>query len=325
MLHRLSSKFTGLCVFAGIAFTAHAQTYPNRPIRLVCPFAAGSSSNDILGRQLAQRLSVALGQQIVIDNRPGASGHIGAEMVARAAPDGYTLLLGTNGSLATSPSMYTRLNYDPLRDFTPVARFVIVPYSLVVNAAMPVANLKEFVALAKARPGKLHFASSGSGNTPHLCGELLKIATGIDIVHVPYKSGAPAMVDLLSGHVQLFCAGVTSALPQVKTGKLRFIAVTTLNRSPAAPDVPTAHEQGLTGFDVASWIALMAPAKTPQPIVRRLYEEIARVTNEPDMKNSILAQGAEPAVQSPEEFSVYHKEEIARWSRVVKAAKIQQE
>ena len=176
------------------------QNYPNRPIRLICPFAAGSSSNDILGRQLAQKLSTALGQQIVVDNRPGASGHIGAEMVARAVPDGYTLMLGTNGTLATSVTANVKLNYDPARDFAPIARFVIVPYALTVNTALPAANLKEFISYAKARPGKLHFGSSGTGNTPHLCGELLKLSSGIDIVHVPYKGGAPA-VEIGRAHV----------------------------------------------------------------------------------------------------------------------------
>ncbi len=304
---------------------AQAQThanYPQRPIRLICPFAAGSSSNDILGRQLAQRMSAALGQQIVVDNRPGASGHIGAEVVARASPDGYTLMLGTNGTLATSVTANVRLGYDPVRDFAPIARFAIVPYAFTVNANLPANNLKEFIAYARARPGKLHFASSGTGNTPHLCGELLKINAGIDIVHVPYKGGAPAVVDLLAGHVQLYCGGVTSALTQVKTGKLRFLAVTTLNRSPAAPDLPTAHEQGLQGFDVASWIALVAPAKTPPAIIQRLYETLARVTNEPEMKASILAQGSEPAVLPPRELGEYIQTEIVKWARVIKAAGI---
>jgi tripartite-type tricarboxylate transporter receptor subunit TctC len=302
----------------------HAQqAFPTRPVRLICPFAAGSSSNDILTRQLAQRMSALLGQQFVVDNRPGASGHIGAELVARAAPDGYTLLVGTNGTLATSVTANVKLGYDPTRDFAPVARFAIVPYAFTVNSALPVNNIKEFIAYAKARPGKLHFASSGTGNTPHLCGELLRLNAGIDMVHVPYKGGAPAVVDLLAGHVQLYCGGVTSVLSQVKTGKLRIIGVTTLTRAQGVPDLPTVHEQGVTGFDVSSWIALMAPAKTPPAIIQRLYETVARATNEPEMRASIIAQGSEPAVLPPQALAAYINTEIVKWAKVIKAAGIQ--
>ncbi|HEY5898961.1 MAG TPA: tripartite tricarboxylate transporter substrate-binding protein, partial [Burkholderiales bacterium] len=198
--------------------------------------------------------------------------------------------------------------------------FVNVPYALSIHPSIPAANIREFISYAKARPGKLHFSSSGSGGTPHLCGELLKTMAGIDMVHVPYKGGAPAMIDLLSGQVQMYCAGITASLPHAKSGRLRLIAATTLKRSAVAPDVPTAHESGLAGFDVASWISIMAPAKTPRPIIQRLYDEIARITNEPTMRNYIIAQGAEPALQTPDEFSAYLKEEIAKWAKVVKAS-----
>jgi len=317
MTHALKT----LLLCATLAWSAHAaaQAYPVRPIRFIIPFPAGSSSNDILGRALAQKLSDALGQQVVVDNRSGASGHIGAEIVARAAPDGYTLLLGVNGTLAIGPSVF-KMSYDPLRDLTPVARFVNVPYAISIHPSIPAANIKEFIAYAKTRPGKLHFSSSGSGGTPHLCGELLKTMAGIDLVHVPYKGGAPAMVDLLGGQVQMYCAGITAGLPHAKTGRLRLIAATTLKRSAVAPDVPTAHESGLAGFDVASWISIMAPAKTPRPVIQRLYDEIVKITNEPAMRNYIISQGAEPALQTPEEFSAYLKEEIAKWAKVVKAA-----
>ena len=315
-------KIIYLCITLGFALQTVAQNYPTRPIRFIIPYPAGSSSNDILGRALAQKLSELLGQQVVVDNRSGASGHIGSEIVARAAPDGYTLLLGVNGTLAIGPSVYAKLPYDPVRDLAPVARFAIVPYALSIHPSVPAANFKEFIAYAKTQPGKLLFSSSGSGGTPHLCGELLKTMAGIDMVHVPYKGGAPAMVDLLGGQVQLYCAGITAALPHAKSGKLRLIAATTLKRSAVAPDVPAAHESGLAGFDVASWISIMAPAKTPRPIIQRLYEAIVKVTNEPAMKNYIISQGAEPALQTPEEFGVYLKEEIAKWAKVVKAAKV---
>ncbi|MGH8617287.1 MAG: Bug family tripartite tricarboxylate transporter substrate binding protein [Burkholderiales bacterium] len=301
---------------------AAAQAYPNRPIRMIIPFPAGSSSNDILGRQLAQRLSESMGQQVVVDNRAGASGHIGGEMVARAAPDGYTILLGVNGALAIGPSVYDKLAYDPVRDLAPIARFVLVPYALYVHPALPAKNLRELIALAKARPGQLNFASSGSGGTPHLCGELLKSTAGIDLVHVPYKGGAPAVVDLVAGQVQMYCAGVTAVLPLVKAGKLRALSTATPSRAALLPDVQSAAESGLPGFDVASWIAFFAPAKTPEPIIRRLYDEIAKITNDPEMQKSIVAQGAEPALMDPAQLSAYLKAEIAKWAKVVKAANV---
>ena len=243
----MNTLFKTLCVSIGLglALQAAAQNYPTRPIRFIIPFPAGSSSNDILGRALAQKMSDVLGQQVVVDNRSGASGHIGAEIVAKAAPDGYTLLLGVNGTLAIGPSVYSKLAYDPVRDLAPVARFVIVPYALSIHPSVPATSVKEFIAHAKSQPGKLLFSSSGSGGTPHLCGELLKTMAGINMVHVPYKGGAPAIVDLMGGQVQLYCAGITAALPHAKSGKLRLIGATTLKRSAVAPDVPTVNESGL--------------------------------------------------------------------------------
>lgn len=301
-----------------IAGTTQAQNYPVRPIRLIMPYPAGSSSNDILGRALAQRLTEQLGQQIVFDNRAGASGTLGTELVAKAAPDGYTLLLGINGPLAISPSVYPKLGYDTLRDFAPVAMVALVPYIIVVHPSVQATNIKEFIALAKAQPGKLHFASSGSGGTPHLCGELLKTVAGINLVHVPYKGGAIAVVDTVAGNAQMFCPGVTGALQFVKQGRLRALGLTTLKRSPLLPDLPTLHEQGLTGFDAASWMSIVAPAKTPQPIVRKLSEEIARAVNHPEMKNFILQQGAEPTVMNPEQLGAFIRAEIEKWGKVVK-------
>ncbi len=301
---------------------ATAQAYPTRPVKLIIPFAAGSSSNDILGRQLAQRLSEAMGQQFVVENRPGAGGNLGSEVAAKSPPDGYTLLLGINGPLAISPSVYEKLGYDPVRDLAPVARFVVVPYALFIHPSVPAKNLKEFIALAKARPGELNFASSGNGGTPHLCGELLKTMAGINIVHVPYKAGAPAVMDLVGGQMQMYCSGITAVLQLVNAGKLRAISTATPNRSALLPGVPNAAESGLPGFDVASWIAVFAPAKTPEPVIRRLYDEIARVANDPEMQKSIVAQGAEPALLDPAQMGAYLKAEIAKWAKVVKAANV---
>lgn len=313
--------FVGLLCGAALQ-VASAQSYPARPIRIIFPFAAGASSNDILGRALALRLSDALKQQLVVDNRPGATGTIGSEMAARSAPDGYSLLLGYTGSLAISPSVYPKLGYDPVKDLAPVARFAVIPYVLVVNPSVPAASIKDLIALAKARPGQLNFASSGNGSLPHLSGELLKITAQIDMVHVPYKGGALAATDVVGGQVQVYFSGITSMAPLIKAGKLRAIATTTLNRSSLLADVPTANESGLPGFDVSSWVGVLAPAKTPEPVIGRLHNEIAKIVNAPDMKNFILSQGAEPVLMGPAQFGASLKAEIVKWAKVVKAANV---
>jgi tripartite-type tricarboxylate transporter receptor subunit TctC len=298
---------------------APAQTYPDRPIRLVIPYPAGASSNDIIGRALAQRLAESLGQQVVVDNRPGAGGNVGSATVARATPDGYTLLLATNGPQGIAPNIF-KLEYDVLRDLAPVAMVANVPYIMVMNASVPAKNVGELIALAKAKPGQLHFASTGNAGTPHLCFELFKTMAKVDIVHVPYKGGAPAVVDTIGGQTQLYCSGVTAVGPHIKSGKLRAFAMATLKRSAVMPDVPTATEQGLTGFDVASWIGIMAPTGTPQAIVRRLHAEIAKAVESPEMKSFILTQGSEPMLMDPAGFGAYMRAEIAKWGKVVKAA-----
>ena len=318
---RVDKIFGALLCAAAINFAA-AQPYPSKPIRLIIPYPAGSSSNDIIGRVLAQRLSGALGQQVVVDNRAGAGGNLGSEMGAKAAPDGYTLLLGTNGPLAISPSVYSKLGYDSVRDLAPIAMVALVPYVVIVHPSVPATNVRELIALAKSKPGQLYFGSTGSGGTPHLCFELFKHMAGIDIVHVPYKGGAPAMNDLLGGQVQMYCTGVTAALQFVKAGRLRAIGMATLKRSELLPELATISEQGLAGFDVASWISIHGPAKLPQPIVQRLYQEIAKIVESPDMRQYILGQGSQPALMDPQQLDAYLRAEIAKWAKVVKAANV---
>jgi len=312
-----------VCLAACIALlgSAWAQDYPTRPIRLVVPYPAGSSSNDIIARFLAQRLSGPLGQQVIVENRPGAGGNVGSEYVAKQAPDGYTLLVATNGPQAIAPNVF-KLNHDNQRDLTPVIMVANVPYMLVVHPSLPVKNVKEFIALAKARPGQMFFASSGNAGTPHLCWELLKTMARIDIVHVPYKGGAPAMMDTIGGQTQMYCTGLIAATPQIKAGRIRPIGMATLERSPAMPDIPTVAEQGLPGFNVASWFGIMAPANTPNAIVQRLYTEVAKVVNTDEMKKFLLTQGAEPMVMDPPKFSEFLRAETEKWGKVVKAAKL---
>jgi tripartite-type tricarboxylate transporter receptor subunit TctC len=243
-------------------------------------------------------------------------------MAAKSLPDGYTLLLGTNGPIAVSQHVFRKLPYDPLKDLAPVAMFALIPYVIVVHPSVPAANLKELIALAKARPGQLHFASAGNASTPHLCGELLKTVAGVDLVHVPYKGGALAMIDTLGGQTQIYCTGLPSVVQQVKAGKLRALAVTTLKRSPAMPDMSTAAEQGLAGFDVNSWNGFMVPARTPPSVVSTLQAATARIMATPEMKAYMQAQGAEIFLLGPREFGDYLRSESAKWAKVVKAANV---
>jgi tripartite-type tricarboxylate transporter receptor subunit TctC len=309
-------------LIAAAASCAVAQSYPNRPVRLIVPYPPGASTNDILGRALASRLTNVLGQQVVVDNRSGASGNMGSELVAKSTPDGYTLLIGVAGPLAVGPSVYTKLGYSPIRDLAPIAMFASIPYVLVVNPSVPANNIKELIALAKARPGQLNFASSGNGGSPHLCGELLKVMAGIDIVHIPYKGAGIAMIDVLSGQIPMICTGATALSAHIKAGRLRPLGVATLKRSAQMPDLPTINEQGLTGFEVNSWTGLLAPAKTPEPVIRLLYDAVAKITNSDDMKNFLASVGAEPALMGPREFGDYLKLDTARWAKVVKTANL---
>jgi tripartite-type tricarboxylate transporter receptor subunit TctC len=305
--------------------SAAAADYPSRPIRLVVPYPPGASTNDILGRALAIRLTPALGQQVVVDNRPGASGTIGSELVAKAPPDGYTLLVAIQSPLALGPSIYPKLGFDPVKDLAPVARYAAIPYAMVVTNSLPAKSIPELIALAKAKPGTLNFASSGTGGTPHMCTELFKRAAGIDLVHIPYKGAGEAVPAVIGGQVPIFCTGLTALANQIKAGKLRALGIATLKRSPLMPELPTIAEQGLPGFEVVSWTGVAAPAKTPPAIIRRLHAEIVKIVNTADMQNFMASQGAEPALMGPDEFGAYIKADIERWSKVVKAAGIKGE
>lgn len=300
-----------------------AQSFPSKPVRLIVPFTAGASSNDVLARALSARLSNAMGQQVIVENRPGANGNTGSEYVAKAAPDGYTLLIGANGPLAISPSIYSKLGYDPVRDFAPIAMLAIIPYVMLVHPSVPANSIKELIALAKTKPGQLHFASSGIGSTPHLCGELFKNAAQIDIVHVPYKGGASAATDIAGGHVEIHCAGITGAISLFKSGKLRALALASRERSSLLPELPTMSEAGVPGFEVNSWTGVLAPARTSPEIVRRLHGQISKILQSPEMQQFIRNQGSEPGEMTPEQFSAHLRAEIAKWAIVVKSAKIE--
>jgi tripartite-type tricarboxylate transporter receptor subunit TctC len=305
--------------------SAAAADYPSRPIRMIVPYPPGASTNDILGRALAVRLTRRLGQQVVVDNRPGASGTLGSEIASKAPPDGYTLLVAIASPLSLGPSVYSRLGYDSVRDFAYVARFATIPYAMAVTNSLPAKSIKELIALAKSRPGRINFASSGTGGTPHLCSELFKLAAGVDMTHVPYKGAGTATIDLVGGHVQMFCTGLTALSGLIRSGKVRALGIASLSRSDQMPDVPTIAEQGLPGFEVNSWSGVAAPAKTPPSVIRRLHAEIAAIVHDADMRNFLHNQGAEPALLGPEEFRAYVKADIAKWAKVIKAAGIKPE
>ena len=305
-----------LCVLAHGAF---AQAYPNHSIRLVVPFPAGGTT-DILARDVAKQLTETLGQAVVVDNRPGAGGNIGADLVAKAAPDGYTLLMGTVGTHAINPSLYAKMPYDHVKDFVPVVLVAGVPNVLVVNPSVPVNTVADLVKLAKAKPGSINFASSGSGTSIHLSGELFKTMAGVDMTHVPYKGSSPALTDLMGGQVQIMFDNLPSSLPLIKSGKLRAVAVTSLKRAPALPDVPTVAESGFPGFEASSWFGILAPAGTPAPIVARLNAEVNKWLQSPEAKQQLLTQGAEAAGGPPESFVAHIRAETEKWAKVVKAS-----
>jgi tripartite-type tricarboxylate transporter receptor subunit TctC len=294
-----------------------AQTYPSRPVRLVVPFSAGAGVTDIMARILAKHLGDSLGQPVVIDNRPGAGGVPGTDVVAKAAPDGYTFLI-SNVSHAIDPYLYAKLPFDPLKDFVPVTLINSAPLLLVVNPALPVKSTRELIAYAKAHPGKLAYGSGGVGTTPHLSGELFLSLAGIDAVHVPYKGGAPALNDLMGGQVQFMIENMPGTMPFVKGGRLRALAITGAQRSPLAPDLPTMAEAGVPGYEVIGWNAIFAVKGTPPDIVARMHTEVARILRMPEVRQQMAALGAEPIGSTPDELAAFLKTEMARWGKVIK-------
>ena len=301
-----------------------AQDYPTKPILLVVPFAPGGSS-DFLSRLIGAKLTEAWKQQVVVESRPGGAGNIAMEAVQRAKPDGYTLILGHVGTLAVNPAMFAKLPYDPVKGFIPVSMIATVPTLLVVNPNLPVKDFKEFVALAKAKPGTIYYGSAGNGSSGHLAMEYLKQAAGIDLVHVPYKGTGPMVTDLLGGSTQATFTGATPLIPHIKQGKLRPIAVGSAKRIQALPDLPTVAESGLKGFETSQWYGIMVPAGTPDAIVRKLSLEINRILKSPEVIERLAADGSVAHGTTPEEFAAFIKTEQERWGKVVKSANIKPE
>ncbi len=306
-----------LCLLA--AAPAPAQTYPAKSVRMVVPFAAGAGSNDIMARLIAQKLTDGYGQQFVVDNRPGASGIIGTDIVAKAQPDGYTLLM-MSLTFTVNPSLFSKLPYDTIKDLTPVTMVASAPLMLVVNPSVPAKSVAEFIAYAKANPGKLNFGSGGPGTTPHLAGEMLKTMAGIQVTHIPYKGGAPALADLVGGQIQFMCENIPGTLPFAKAGKLRALAVTDLKRSPLLPELPTLDESGLKGYQIVGWNGLFVPAGTPLAIVNKLYDGVGRALAMPDVKDRLAIMGADGVGDTPQHFTAFIKAEIPKWGKVVKDA-----
>jgi len=307
-----------------LATAALAQSYPAKPIRLIVPFAAGGG-NDNVARLVGKHLSDSLGQQLVIDNRPGAGGVLGAELAAKAVPDGYTLFLGGVGSHAVNPNLNVSLPYDPIRDFAPVALLAQAPLVLVVHPSVPADSITAFVALARSRPGQLNYASNGNGSSSHLAAVMFDSMTGVDMVHVPYKGLSPALTDLLSGRVQLMFSSVVAILPHIKAGKLRGLAVTGSRRLASMPNLPTIAESGLPGYEASSWYGVLAPAGTPREIVARLNAELVKALEQPEVRTSLLAEGAEPIGGSPEQFAAHIRSEMERLGKMIREAKIRPE
>jgi tripartite-type tricarboxylate transporter receptor subunit TctC len=316
----IAALAASLVVAVAVPPAALAQTaFPTRPIRIVVPFPPGGTT-DILARAAAQKMAEAWKEQAVVDNRPGAGGNIGAELVAKAPPDGYTMLMGTVGTHSINASLYAKMPYDHVRDFAPVILVAAVPNVLVVHPSVPVNTVAELIAYAKANPGKLNFASSGSGTSIHLAGELFKVMAGVQMAHVPYKGSAPAIADLVGGQVQLMFDNLPSALPQITAGRLRALGVTSAQRAPALTGVPTIAESGLPGYEASSWFGLLAPAGTPKDVVAKVNGEVARWLASPEAKEKLLSQGANAAGGTPEDFARHIAAETAKWQQVVKAS-----
>ncbi|HSQ04604.1 MAG TPA: tripartite tricarboxylate transporter substrate binding protein [Burkholderiales bacterium] len=295
-----------------------ARSYPSKPVRMIVGYAPGGGS-DIMGRLIAQELTKAYGQQMIVENRPGAAQNVAAELVARSPADGYTLFM-SSAALGVNVSLYPKLNYDPVKDFAPMALFAISPNLLLVHPSLPARTVKEFIAFAKKNPGKLNFSSSGSGSTQHLSGEMLKVMSGIAIVHVPYRGTAPSMTALISGEVEFSFANIPSSLNYVQQNRLRAIAITSAKRSPLLPNLPTMIEGGVPGFETATWYGLLAPAGTPRDIVMKVNQTVNAAVKNPEFNRRLADLGADPVAETPEQFLDYLRKEITRWAKVVKAS-----
>jgi tripartite-type tricarboxylate transporter receptor subunit TctC len=305
------------------AASAPAQNYPSRTVRIVVPYAAGGNT-DFTARVIATKLAEAFGQQVIVDNRPGGATNIGTEVVAKAAPDGYTMLMG-GASNAINMSLFAKPPYNTLRDFTPIILCVKGANVLTAHPSVPAKNLKELIALARAQPGKLNFASSGIGSSNQMAGELFKVMAKINIVHVPYKGNAPAMTDTLAGHVELMFSGVTLIVPHVQSGRLRAIAIGSLQRFPALPQVPTFDESGVKGYEATTWFGLLAPARVPREIVARWNAEVGKVLASSEVRERFVHEGQEPSGGSPEEFGQFIRAETDKYAKVIKAAGVPQQ
>jgi tripartite-type tricarboxylate transporter receptor subunit TctC len=308
----LTNRWLVLVLAAGLASLASAQPYPNKPVRLVAPSTPGDAP-DVIARLVADKLSTALGQQVVVENRPGAGGVVGSDYVAKAAPDGYTLIMGNAGSHGINAAVYTKLPYDIQKDFAPVSQVAVAPNVMVINPSLPANSVAEFIAYAKANPGKLSYASGGNGSSAHMSMELFKSMSGIDIQHVPYKGSSPALTDVVSGQVVAFIGNMPPTVPLVKAGKLRALAVTTKSRSALMPELPTIAEAGLPGFETVAWFGVLAPAGTPPDVVNKLSAEIAKIARSPEIREKLVAMGAEPVGGTPDEFKAVMDRDIAKW------------
>ncbi len=324
-------RFCAAVIVVGGISHAHAQTssrtetaYPVKPIRVVVPFAPGGPS-DIFVRAIGPRLTEAWGQPVVVDNRGGAGGVIGIEVVTRASPDGYTLLLGASGALVINPALNPKLPYDSFKDLAPITRVVINPQLLALHPSLAANNVQELIQIARAKPGQINYASVGTGSSPHLGMEMLKAMAGIDLTHIPYKGTAPALTDLLAGQVQLMFTSMATVLPHVRTGRIKGIAVGSAKRSPAVPDIPTVAESGVPGFDYVTWFAFFAPAATPASVIARLNGELVRILAEPTLMQYFSSQGAEPSATTPAGLAQYMRDEHERWKRVIRSANIRAE
>ena len=310
------SVFLSFVVAPGVAT---GQTPPGKPVRMIVPFAIGGAS-DITARIVAPRYGELLGQQVVIDNRAGANGILGSELTAKAPPDGYTILMGTNGTHTVNVSLYPKLAYDPVKDFVPITMVVSLTNLLVVHPSLPVRSVKELIALAKARPGQLTFGSGGNGGTPHLSGELFKSMAKVSLVHIPYKGGGPSTTALLGGEISMTFNTLLTSINFVKAGRLRPVAVTGLTRSPILPDVPTISDSGVPGYEASTWYGLLAPAGTPRAVVSKLHADMVRTLQTPEVRDQLINQGADPVGNTPEQFAAIIRSDISKWATVIKVS-----